>query len=254
MENLVSQEWFYPADRSMAQMPRWEYHVHSDFSDGAASVSKTMAVARAKGIQRLIFTEHTEPELVADAGWFARYARTVRDLRRSEAGDMAVVLGLEVPILDLEGNLLATEEMLSESEFILGAVHAYPGYGWNLAGIDPALAIDLEFQGLLALIDHPRVHAIAHPGGVCGKYVTPFPMSLFEQVVVRAKARGKAIELNPAYHHPMAPFLEICRRHGVLLAPGSNAHHPDEIGLAWKVLQETEAQLWRKSGIIGKFT
>ncbi|MBF0270973.1 MAG: PHP domain-containing protein [Magnetococcales bacterium] len=254
MVNLVTQEWFYPADRPLAQLPRWEYHVHSDFSDGASSVSKTMAVARAKGIERLIFTEHTEPELVAGPGWFERYARTVRDLRRSEAGGMEVVLGLEVPILDLEGNLLATEEMLTESEFILGAVHAYPGYGWDLSGIDPARAIDLEFRSLLALIDHPRVHAIAHPGGVCSKYVTPFPMALFEEVVIRAKAQGKGLELNPAYHYPMGPFLEICRRHGVLLAPGSNAHHPDEIGLAWKVLRETEVWIQGKARISGKFT
>ncbi|MBF0212571.1 MAG: PHP domain-containing protein [Magnetococcales bacterium] len=237
-ERLVTEAWFHPADQPMENMPRWEYHVHSDFSDGTSSVSAVIGAARARGIQRLILTEHTEPELVAGPGWFERYVRTVRDLRQSEAGTMEVVIGLEVPIVDLEGNLLASEAMLDEAEFVLGAVHAYPGYGWDLSGIDPGRAIELEFRGLMVLADHPRVHAIAHPGGVCGKYVTPFPMELFEDVVIRARERGKAIELNPAYHHPMGPFLEICRRHGVLLSPGSNAHHPDEIGLAWEVLQE----------------
>lgn len=230
-------DWFHPAQDSMELLPRWEYHLHSDFSDGASSVAEGIATARARGIERLIFTEHTEPELVHGPDWFARYADTVRSLRGAVAGDMEVILGLEVPLVDFAGTLLADERMLAEAEFILGAVHAYPGHGWNLSGIDPALAIELEFQGLMTLAEHPLVDAIAHPGGVCEKYVTPFPLELFERVVVRAKAFGKAIELNPAYHEPMAPYLEICRRHAVLISPGSNAHHPEHIGLAWRVLR-----------------
>ncbi|MBF0164032.1 MAG: PHP domain-containing protein [Magnetococcales bacterium] len=221
----------------MELLPRWEYHLHSDFSDGASSVAEGIATARARGIERLIFTEHTEPELVHRSDWFTHYADTVRSLRDAVAGEMEVVLGLEVPLVDFDGTLLADARMLEEAEFILGAVHAYPGQGWNLAGIDPALAIELEFQGLMTLAEHPLVDAIAHPGGVCEKYVTPFPLALFERVVERAKAFGKAIELNPAYHEPMGPYLEICRRHGVLISPGSNAHHPDHIGLAWRVLR-----------------
>ncbi|MBF0418107.1 MAG: PHP domain-containing protein [Magnetococcales bacterium] len=221
----------------MELLPRWEYHLHSDFSDGASSVAEGIAVARARGIKRLIFTEHTEPELVDGPDWFFRYADTVRASRGAVAGQMEVILGLEVPLVDFDGRLLADATMLAEAEFILGAVHGYPGFGWNFSGLDPALAIELEFKGLMTLVEHPLVDAIAHPGGVCEKYVTPFPLELFERVVVRAAQFGKAIELNPAYHEPMAPYLDICRRHNVLLSPGSNAHHPDQIGLAWQVLR-----------------
>ncbi|MBF0340012.1 MAG: hypothetical protein HQL95_03510 [Magnetococcales bacterium] len=231
--------WFYPADQPMEQLPCWEYHLHSDFSDGASPVVEGVLAARALGVERLIFTEHTEPELVAGPGWFERYVETIRHVRGVVAGAMEVRIGLEVPLLDFDGRILATDAMLDTAEFILGAVHAYPGHGWDLTGIDPGRAIALEYRGLMTLAEHPRVHAIAHPGGVCGKYVTPFPMSLFEDVVIRAKANGKAIELNPAYHQPMGPYLEICRRHGVLLSPGSNAHHLDNIGLAWAVLRHT---------------
>ncbi|MBF0628647.1 MAG: PHP domain-containing protein [Magnetococcales bacterium] len=232
----MNTEWFYPADQPMGRLPRWEYHAHSNFSDGSASLVDCIAAARAKGIERLIFTEHTEPELTGGPGWFGRYVESISTLRWAVADEMEVVIGLEVPLVDFSGRLMAAPEMLSGAEFILGAVHALPGHGWNLEGIDPALAIDLEYRGLLTLIDHPMVDAIAHPGGVCNRYVTPFPMELFEAVVRHATACGKAIELNPAYHQPMAPYLEICRRHGVLLSPGSNAHHPHEIGLAWEVL------------------
>ncbi|MBF0165682.1 MAG: PHP domain-containing protein [Magnetococcales bacterium] len=236
-KRAAARGWFYPADRPMTELPCWEYHLHSDHSDGLSTVAEGIATARARGIERLIFTEHTEPDLVGGPGWFTHYTRAVRTLRETMADGMEVVIGLEVPLLDFSGQLLATEEMLAESEFILGAVHAYPGHGWDLNGIAPEQAIELEFRALLALTDHPLVDAIAHPGGVCDKYVTPFPMALFEEVVIRAKAQGKAIELNPAYQEPIGPFLEICRRHGVWLSPGSNAHHPDRIGHAWEVLR-----------------
>ncbi|MBF0427694.1 MAG: PHP domain-containing protein [Magnetococcales bacterium] len=233
-------ELFYPADHPISGLPFWEHHVHSNFSDGSASAAQVMAVAQGKGIQRLIFTEHTEPELVAGPGWFRSYVDTVTGLRPAYADEMSVLIGLEVPILNFSGHLLISEEMYTEAEFILGAVHAYPGYGWDLTGIEPERAIELEFRGLLSLVRHPQVDAIAHPGGVCHKYVTPFPMELFDEVVCQAKAHGKAIELNPAYHHPMAPYLEICRQRGVLISPGSNAHHPEDAGLAWEVLRQIE--------------
>ncbi|MEO5346793.1 MAG: PHP domain-containing protein [Magnetococcus sp. YQC-9] len=229
--------WFYPAQEPMVRLPRWEYHLHSDFSDGSSSIAEGIAMGRARGIERLIFTEHTEPDLVEGAGWFTRYVETVRALRGAVAGEMEVVLGLEIPLVDFDGTLLADERMLEEAEFILGAVHAYPGYGWQLAGIDPDRAIDLEYRALMTLAEHPLIDAIAHPGGVCEKYITPFPLDRFEEVVKRAKVFDKAIELNPAYHEPMTPYFEICRRHEVLLSPGSNAHHPEQIGLAWEVLR-----------------
>ncbi len=233
-----SQNLFFSANQPIGSLPFWEHHAHSDFSDGSASVAEVIEMARFKGIERLIFTEHTEPELTGGGDWFGNYAKTIKMLRGAVADQMEVMVGLEVPILDYDGHLLLSDEMDAEVEFILGAVHAYPGHGWILEGMEPELAIDLEFRGLMMLARHPLVDAIAHPGGVCHKYVTPFPMEMFDAVVCEAVAHGKAIELNPAYQHPIAPYLEICRRRGALISPGSNAHHPGDLGLAWAALQQ----------------
>ncbi|MBF0125790.1 MAG: PHP domain-containing protein [Magnetococcales bacterium] len=237
IKRLDPEELFYPANRPISRLPFWEHHVHSDFSDGAAPVAEVLARARARGIKRLIMTEHTEPELVAGPGWFPAYVEAVTRLRRPMAEEMTVLIGVEVPILDFSGHLLINQEMLDVVEFVLGAVHAYPGHGWNLETLQPERAIELEYRALLCLARHPLVDAIAHPGGVCHKYVTPFPMELFDDVVCQATANGKAIELNPAYQEPMAPYLEICRKRGALLSPGSNAHRPEDMGMAWEVLR-----------------
>ena len=220
--------------------PPWEYHAHSRFSDGSATVATVIAQAEKAGITRLIFTEHTEPDLTTGTDWFQRYIAEVRQQRQGRG--LQVAVGLEVPITDYGGSLLMDPEMAEPLDFLLGAVHAYPGHGWDVGLLEPQRAVEMEYRGLMALAENPHIDAIAHPGGVCHKYATPFPLELFETVVKKATSNGIAIELNPGYHDPMAPYLAICRRHGALISPGSNAHHPHEIGRAWRILEELMAK------------
>ena len=223
-------------------VPAWEYHVHSHHSDGSAPMATLIDRARALGITRLIFTEHAEPGLVHGSDWFHRYWQEASHLCHLATEAMAISIGLEVPITDFEGGVLLEADMEEQVGFILGAVHAYPGYGFNNRDLSGEQAIELEFKGLMALAENPRIDAIAHPGGVCHKYITPFPLSLVDEVVQKATGNGIAIELNPAYQDPMAPYLEICRRHNALISLGSNAHHPKEIGWAWKTLRTLQTQ------------
>lgn len=236
MSKPLPEQLFLRADALPAVIPAWEYHAHTTFSDGALSVAETVAVAQEAGLHRLIFTEHTEPDITAGPGWFLRYLEEVGEMRRVLGERLALWAGLEVPVVDFAGGLLMDEEMGERAEFLLGAVHAFPGHGWNLSGIEAERAIDLEYRALMGLLENPRIHALAHPGGVCHRFVTPFPMERFEAVVAKAAGRGVAIELNPAYQEPLAPYLEVCARHGALISPGSNVHHPDQLGDAWREL------------------
>ena len=233
----IKKSLFFPANTQLPCLfPSWEYHVHSTYSDGTSHLAVLIDKARQLGINRLIFTEHTEPDLVHSLDWFSNYFQEVDQLRARETSDMDIIIGLEVPITDFKGGLLWDEEMRQKAEFVLGAVHAYPGYDWNISGMPADQSIELEYQGLMALAENPLIDAIAHPGGVCHKYCTPFPLSLFEEVVKKATQNSIAIELNPTYQNPIKPYLEICRRNNALISPGSNAHHLYEIGLAWKTL------------------
>ncbi|MBF0461788.1 MAG: hypothetical protein HQL87_10365 [Magnetococcales bacterium] len=236
--------FFAADDMDKRPFPAWEYHVHSLFSDGSSSLATLINHARTQGITRLIFTEHTEPDLVDGPDWFKPYWREATRLRllekppekrkkaSSSTKGMEILFGLEVPITDFGGGLLMSAEMAEKAEFILGAVHAYPGYGWTMGDLPPEQAIELEFKGLMALAENPRIDAIAHPGGICEKFAAPFPLSLFEEVVRKATSNGIAIELNPAYQEPLAPYLAVCRRHNALISPGSNVHHLEQIGRA----------------------
>ncbi|MBF0369673.1 MAG: PHP domain-containing protein [Magnetococcales bacterium] len=229
---------FIPATPLPAPIPPWEYHAHSNLSDGLADLSDMVDQAINSGLTRLIFTEHTEPDIATESGWFRRYLDQLRALREKHRDRIMIGIGLEVPITDFDGGLLLTSEMAEHVEFILGAVHSYPGHGWDVGTLEPERAVELEYKGLMALAENPQVDAIAHPGGICHLYNTPFPMERFEEVVKKATANGIAIELNPAYQNPMEPYLKILQRHNALISPGSNAHAPFELGRAWKTLQK----------------
>ena len=233
---------FHPATAT-APVPPWEYHIHTRYSDGSATAGQMVRKAAELGLTRLIFTEHTETGLTSGPDWFVRYVEELERLRLETGMDIRV--GLEVPITDFRGGLMLDARMREWLEngrlaLILGAVHAYPGHGWNVGTLEPERAIELEFRGCMALAENPLVDAIAHPGGVCNNYATPFPLDRFEEIVRKATGNGIAIELNPAYQEPLRPYLEICRRHRAWISPGSNAHHLHEIGRAWTLL----GQLW----------
>lgn len=242
---------FFSLDEATSVIPLMENHAHSHYSDGSSSLAQVVLTALKKGITQLIMTEHTEPNLAPGKGWFTRYMQEGREIREMIRGrGMDLVMGLEVPITDFDGGLMWDDDMARDAEFVLGAVHAYPGHGWDLTHMDPEEAINLEYRGLLALLDNPMIDAIAHPGGVCQRFVTPFPIHLFEDIVKRAVEKNVAVELNPAYLSPMAPYAAICCRHGVLISPGSNAHAPAEIGRASQVITEALRQSLEQRGSV----
>lgn len=138
---------------------------------------------------------------------------------------------METPAVDFVGGLELTAEMEKNAEYILGAAHRYPGMGdIKMSDLDPATAIDLEFKTLMALAVNPRIDAIAHIGATCSKYCGAFPRDLTREVIRTATRHGISVEINPAYHEPLADFVRICIEEDALVTFGSNAHTPDQIG------------------------
>ncbi|MBF0588062.1 MAG: PHP domain-containing protein [Magnetococcales bacterium] len=231
--------WFLDAARLPTKIPAWEHHLHSTFTDGTDTAEALVLLALELGLERVVFTEHTEPDLVMGPGWFPKYVQEIARLRDLYVGRLDVVTGLEVPALDFAGQFLLDEADLESVAFLLGAVHRYPGVTWEeMPDLEPERGIDLEFRATMGLLDNPKIDCIAHPGGMCQHHITPFPMALFEEIVQKAVANHIAVELNPGYQKPtLDPYLEICRRHGAMISPGSNAHKPRDLGLACRTLQ-----------------
>nr|CRH06326.1 conserved protein of unknown function [Candidatus Magnetococcus massalia] len=231
---------YFPTLAEMRQngVPKWEFHVHSDHSDGRSDIDAIIREAQEQGLAQLAITEHTEEDLVAGPGWFGIYKADIERARSKLPPGLTLHMGLEVPVMDDHGHLELTEQMWQQCEFILGAVHAYPGFGWfKDHHIEDYDAIEREHRALMGLAGNPMVDAIAHPGGICNRFITPFPWELLEEVIIKAVANGIAIEWNPAYFDDAHTFLSLCEKHNARICLGSNAHAPEQMGSAWQTVE-----------------
>lgn len=144
-----------------------------------------------------------------------------------------VIKGAEANILDFSGGLDIPEELLSRLEFVLA------GYHDNI--LTPG-TIEENTEGLINVLKNPYVDAVAHPGN-------PVFQADIGRVVRAAAEYGKLIELNNSSfkirkgsESNCIEFVEQCKRQGVRITCGTDAHICFDIGRfdsIRRVLRET---------------
>ncbi|KJS66635.1 MAG: hypothetical protein JL50_11380 [Peptococcaceae bacterium BICA1-7] len=233
--------------RDLKDAPLWEYHVHTSYTDGQCTVGEVVSFAQEQGITRLVFTEHTEPEHANTKGWFGQYLGDIERERRLVGNRIDILAGLEVPVTDLSGGLHITREMERQAQFILGAVHRYPGIGARRVGdLSREEALELEYRCLMSLAQNPRVDSIAHIGGTFSQYWGTFPHELSAEVIAVAARNGVAIEINSQYHRPMETYIRMCLDCDAYITLGSNAHRLREVGLCASLLRDGSQVLYKE--------
>jgi putative hydrolase len=225
------------ADKLLETVPPWDYHIHTSFTDGEASIDEIVQYSIELGLARIIFTEHTEPWFAKLAGWFDRYLEQIRSSKEKYKNKIEILIGLEAPATDYDTGLGITPEMEKEVDFLLGCAHRYPEMlGKKVRNLTNQEAIELENKTLMALAHNPRIDSIAHIGATCNKYCCPFPMDLTREIIRTATHSGIAIEINQAYQSSLSEFIKICIEEKAFCTLGSNAHALKEIGQAYKAV------------------
>ena len=220
-------------------VPRYDFHIHTNYTDGKATVGQVFEKALEFGLEAIAFTEHTEAWHNSDPEWFSQYCNEIRKCREIFKGKIKAFIGIEAPAISFNGDLGASDEMIEQAEFILGAAHRYPGIeGRKVSELGKNEAIDLEFRTLMGLTTNPMINSIAHMGGTCSKYCTPFPAHLMREVIRQAVKNNIAIEINPVYHQPLKNFIELCAEENANITLGSNAHGFNDIGMIVRKIKD----------------
>lgn len=219
-------------------LPKWDFHIHTNYTDGKATVNQIFNKAIEQKLEIIIFTEHTESWRSNKANWFSHYLDEIKKYRELYKNKIKAFIGVEANTISFNGDIELTAEMKENAEFILGAAHRYPGMkGKKIRELTETEAIDLEFKTLMGLATTNKVNSIAHIGGTCSKYCTPFPINLMREIIRAATQNNIAIEINPVYHKPLINFLELCAEEKAMLTMGSDAHALNEVGLIAEVLK-----------------
>ncbi|OGO21392.1 MAG: hypothetical protein A2144_00280 [Chloroflexi bacterium RBG_16_50_9] len=210
------------------QKKRYDYHIHTSWSDGRATVREFIMAALDKDMEAIAFTEHVR----RTSTWFDSFIDEVKGLREKNTR-LQIYVGIEAKALDFQGSLDANAHTIKRAEIVLGAVHRYPdnngGY-LDFQELSPDEASKIEFGLACALLKNPCVDVLAHPGGVFERlYHTAFPGAYLEEIVNIANQQSKTIEINSSYLKDFSYHLALFSKLNPLISLGSDAHHPAEL-------------------------
>lgn len=200
---------------------RGDLHVHTDASDGHASLSDMVGAARKAGLSYVAITDHSRRLNIAhglDADRLARQIDLI-DCFNETSSDIVVLKGIEIEILE-DGTLDLPASVLRRLDLVVGAVHSHF-----------KLSRTRQTERIMRAMDQPCFSILAHPTGRLIGEREAYEVDL-GRLIRHARERGCFLELNA---HPDRLDLNdigcrMTRDGGVQMAISSDSH--DENGFA----------------------
>ena len=215
-------------------MIKLDVHTHTIMSGHAySSLQEMVAAAQQKGLDILGITEHA-PGIPGTCNPI--YFRNLHVVPR-HFGDLRLMLGAELNILDTKGTLDLDEYYYRMLDIRIAGIHSLCWQGGS---------IEENTAGMVTAIRNSWTHIISHPGDGTAEL-------LFEPIVLAAKETNTLLEINNSSLNPRRnkdaalknnlEILRLCKRYDVPVILGSDAHISYDIanyGFIWPLLQETE--------------
>lgn len=210
-------------------------HSHTIVSGHAYSTMKEMTeAAKERGLEAVALTEHA-PNMPGTCHEF--YFQNYRVIPR-KSGAVHVMMGVELNIMDENGSVDLPQSLLKTMDLTIASIHT-PCYGESVSR-------EKNTKAYLNVMKNPYIHIIGHPDD--GR----FPVD-YEAVVRGAKETHTLLEINNSSLRPggfragtwenAREMLEICKKEGVYITTGSDAHIADDVGnfqYAEKILEEVD--------------
>lgn len=214
---------------------RGDLHCHSTYSDGVDAADVLLEVAAQRGYEYLAITDHTQSTWIASGlreQDLPAYLDALGELRNRQKG-IRLLAGLEVDILE-DGRLDMPDGILEKLDVVIASIHS-----------EFHLPSELQLRRMVRAMEHPLVHAFAHPTGrLLGKRSSlPVPL---EAIVDAAARTGTWLELNsnPERLDLWAEGLSRCRKEGVPVLISSDAHRGETLAqVEWGVQEARRAGL-----------
>jgi len=217
-----------------------DFHIHTTFTDGSSTIEEYVNRAIQLEIQEIAFTEHVR----RTSTWYLSFVENVESVRESYKNKIHIYHGIETKVVDFNGEVDATDEMLDTAEIILGSVHRFPDYFINNLrnndNPDPKDLAEIEFKLSTGLLKNPMVDILAHPGGMfIKKCHKKFPRNYLKDLIDLANNYNKVIEINSSYLKNVAFDKDLFSQLNPYVSLGSDAHDEEELGTIVKFIKNT---------------
>ncbi|MEX2446308.1 MAG: PHP domain-containing protein [Dehalococcoidia bacterium] len=202
---------------------RGDCHVHSDWSDGHATIQEMAEAARDLGHDYMVLTDHS-PSLRIARGLSPERLREQLDVVAAlnvELAPFRILTGIEVDILE-DGALDQEDELLARLDVVVGSVH-------SLLRMERAPMT----ERMLAAVAQPHLDILGHCTGRMRRRGRDRPESEFDAAAVFAACarHDKAVEVNslPERRDPPRRLIDLALAAGCRFALDSDAHYPGQL-------------------------
>ncbi|MGW4702398.1 PHP domain-containing protein [Streptomyces sp. NPDC004285] len=207
---------------------RGDCHLHSDWSDGGATIEDMGRAAAALGHEWAVLTDHS-PRLTVARGLSPERLREQLDVvarLNEEWAPFRLLTGIECDILE-DGSLDQEPELLARLDLVVGSVHS-------------KLRMDARSmtRRLERAVRDPLLDVLGHCTGrlVAGGRLRPESEFDAERVFAACAESGTAVEINsrPERLDPPRRLLRLAVAAGTYVAVDTDAHAPGQ--LEWQIL------------------
>ncbi len=196
-----------------------DLHLHTNWSDGKASIRKMAWEAVIMGYKYMAITDHT---ILPVAGGMdeKRLMEQMKEIDRinDEIGNITILKGAEVN-LDSYGNLDVSNNVLADLDLVIASVH------YDLHQDPEKMNVRLSNA-----LENEYVHILAHPTGRKLKERQAYKLNLDKLFQVAADT-GTVLEVNsqPKRLDLKDIHVKMAVEHGCSLAVNTDAHHPHDL-------------------------
>lgn len=207
---------------------RGDMHMHSNFSDGTATMAVMAQSALDHGHEYISITDHATPMgMVAGIKKdnVKEYLKLIEKARKTVPG-IRIFAGTEVDIMD-DGSLYLDDKVLGQLDWVVASIHSQ----FKMSREDMT-------NRLLRAIENPHVRLLAHP--TARKLLKRDPIDYDIDKVFRAAVEnGVALELSASVDRLDLNDV-LCKRAkdlGCKLIINGDAHNPGEINYTFGITQ-----------------
>jgi len=161
---------------------RGDFHVHSKWSDGSASIKEIAEKAKELGYEYLVIADHSQSMKFAGGLTPEMLINEIEEIRRvnEEVSGITLLAGAEVDIR-MDGTLDFPDEVLTKLDVVIAAVHS----GFKQSREEMT-------RRIIRALRHPEVDILAHPTGRIIGEREPYAVDI-EEVEVGQDTRDKRL-------------------------------------------------------------
>jgi DNA polymerase (family 10) len=218
-----------------------DLHVHSNASDGNASIEEMAIAAKQRGLKYIAITDHSKSLTIAHGLDETRLALQIEAIDRlnDRLHGITILKGSEVDILE-DGRLDLSDKILSQLDLVIGAVHS-----------QLHLSRSQQTTRILRAIDSKYFTLLAHPSARLLEEREAMDVDM-PRIIKAAQERGCFIELNsqPQRLDLTDIDCQLARQEGVLISINSDGHHPDNFDFLSGGIRQARRGWLEKSDVL----